>query len=652
MNVEIGNPEHRGDGITQSEQWFRTTIDAIPQIVWSCSPEGDCDYLNKRWTEYTGLSYEQGLGSGWFQRVHPEDRESLLSTWLSTVEHGTAFDLEYRLLGSDEKYRWFKGHAMPIVDSEGHIARWLGTSTDIHDEKASRVALHEAIAARESEIEQRQQLEARLRESERRNHAVLDSAIDAFIALDGQGAIIDWNKEAERCFGWAREEALGRSLAETIVPERFRRAHGQGIKAILSDRQGRLVSRKMAMTALGRDGHEFPVEMKVTAVQEKQEYFFAAFVSDISDRVQAETTALQRSLELLEAEARLKAILSSMRDGLAQLDTEGRCVYLNPAAQKIFGYQLDELKGKCMHDLVRSSQRGGAALPGTQTNDQLTADVAMPTQVLEGYVLKKDGTSVPIQYSVSPLILAEKPLGTVVVFRDISDQVKMRAERESFLALLTHDLKTPLIAADQVLGALLQGRGGKLSTKHAEILSLVKKSNADLLKMVQEVLEIYRYSSDSGFLNKEDISLTVLVEECIKTLKPADSEKNAQIVLQLDENVPAIHADQKAVRHLLMNVLWNAIKYTAADGTVIVRLNADGREVVVEIADSGEGIAPEELQQLFQPFWQGALGKRRQGGSGLGLYLCRQIVERHHGKICCISTVGTGTTFSITLPIK
>jgi PAS domain S-box-containing protein len=634
------------------EQWLRLVSEAIPQLVWSCSAEGDCEYVNERFIEYTGVAYEQALESGWFQCVHPDDREQILSAWLTALEQRTVYDAEYRLCAADGSYRWFKAHAVPLVNREGAFLRWLGTSTDIHGQRTAREALEEAIRTRDSEIAHRKLLEEQVRRSESRMRAVLNQAIDSYIAMDSDGLIVEWNKEAERCFGWARQEVIGLSMSKTIVPERFRPAHENGLRALLADRQGRLFNQKIEMTALRRDGHEFPVEMKLLVIDEGETQLFAAFIADISDRKHAEAVAATRTTQALEAESRLQAVLASMRDGLCQLDTEGCCVYLNPAGEKIFGYKLQELRGKVMHDFVHAPNPDGKISPASDCEVRQAARDPRPHQTAEGTVLTKDKTIVPIQFSVAPLMLGEKHMGAVVVFRDISEQIKMREERESFLALLAHDMKTPLIAADQVLGAILQKQSGELNTQQIEVLSLVKQSNAELLAIVQEVLEIYRYSSEN-LLQKEDLHLEDLIADCIKTLSPAASEKAIKIEFPRTAEQCRLYADRTAMRHLFMNLLWNAIKFTRAGEGVSIEAERDvvTNSITVHVRDSGEGIPLEEQKKLFQPFWQGASGKRRPGGSGLGLYLCRQIVESHHGKIECVSTEGGGTTFTLILPL-
>lgn len=670
-----------------SELWFRTLADAIPQIVWSCSAEGDCNFVNRSWCEFAGVPYEQLMGGGWFECVHPEDRERILSIWLTAIGQRSVYDVESRIRARDGSYRWFKTHAAPVFDESQQVVRWIGTGADIHNEKIAREELERVLQSRDSEIIQRKQLEEQLRQSERRLHAVLDGTMASYIGMDANGAIIDWNKEAERCFGWARREVLGRLLSETIVPERFRRVHGQGIRAILADREGRLVSRRVEMTAIRRDGHEFPVDMELLAVHEGESHLFAAFISDISEQKQAErrlglqhavTAVLAQTDSLTDAMRKvLKCICEMEGWNWGALWTVGNGGLYLTCAQTYFAQreQLDDFD----QYLRRLEYKSGEGLAGRIWQNEhaiVVKDIAKDShltcqaecaaqgfQSAMGFPLVVRGQVVGCMEFIgsqqhSPderlAVLLDSLGSSIGQFMERKkaedDQLRLRKERESFLAILAHDLKTPLIAADQVLGALIQGQSGTLTVKQSEILALVKQSNSELLEMIQEVLEVYRYSRADQLLHKEPLNIAELVQQCIKTLLPVAQEKRAEIRFQATEAGLRVHADRSAIRHLFMNLIWNAIKFSRSEGDIEVSIEQDHDHVITRVKDVGDGIEPADLEKLFQPFWQGASGKLRAGGSGLGLYLCRQIVESHAGKIECDSAVGVGTVFSITFP--
>ncbi len=230
---------------------------------------------------------------------------------------------------------------------------------------------------------------------------------------------------------------------------------------------------------------------------------------------------------------------------------------------------------------------------------------------------------------------------------------ELAAERGSdvqkFVAMLTHDLKTPLIAAGRVLKAVIQGKSGLLSPEQTDVLSMVQKNNEELLDMIQKALELYR---NCGSLNREKIDVALTVRECIDQMSRAAEAASLILRNDLPKNLPEIKGDKDALKHLLINLLSNAIKFTPAGGSIVLNARVENHNVLLSVKDSGVGLSAAEQKNLFQPFWQGEAGRAKEGGSGLGLYLCRQIADSHGGKITCESEAGKGSTFTVSLPVQ
>lgn len=242
--------------------------------------------------------------------------------------------------------------------------------------------------------------------------------------------------------------------------------------------------------------------------------------------------------------------------------------------------------------------------------------------------------------------------GSVLVAVDVSERVKVVQQREDFMATLAHDLKTPLIGADRAFGLLLDGVVGKLDKSQSQIITMVKQSNGNLLRMVQNLLEVYRYEASAQTLTFEDVDIVSVINGVVRELAHLSDSRKLIVSVVKDEHVNNISGDQIALRRLIFNLLDNAIKFTGPGGTIELSAENQDDNVVVSVKDSGKGIAPEDLPKLFQRFWQGDPGKQYSVGTGLGLYLCRQIVEAHFGKIECKSAQDQGTIFSITLPAR
>ncbi|PZV10741.1 MAG: hybrid sensor histidine kinase/response regulator [Leptolyngbya sp.] len=243
----------------------------------------------------------------------------------------------------------------------------------------------------------------------------------------------------------------------------------------------------------------------------------------------------------------------------------------------------------------------------------------------------------------------------------IDDQEHMVRQQEDFVMRLTHDLRTPLVAADRMLGLFQQEALGELSADMREAVGSMIKSNSNLLQMVNTLLEVYRHEAGSKTLTFVPCNLREIVDEVIHELSPLATERSLALISEMEEGselentnkqqiAATVMGDRMELRRVLTNLVGNAIKFTDA-GWVKVRLvepvAMKAASVVIEVSDSGTGIALEEQKTLFERFRQ---GKHKRSGSGLGLYLSHRIIESHHGSIKLQSEPGKGSAFTISLP--
>lgn len=241
----------------------------------------------------------------------------------------------------------------------------------------------------------------------------------------------------------------------------------------------------------------------------------------------------------------------------------------------------------------------------------------------------------------------------------VDERDEIARQREDFVSRLTHDLRTPLVAADRMLTLFEQGALGDMSPEMAEAVVIMARSNKNLLGMVNQLLEVYRYEAGRKTLTFKDVDLKPLVEEVVQSLLPLASEKDIKLQAHgtNDESDPSrvctVMGDRLELNRILTNLIGNAIKFTDA-GKVDVFLTCPAaatvdsqRWVTIEVRDTGPGISPEAQEHLFERFQQ---GKHGQSGSGLGLYLSRRIVEAHQGEISVDSKVDQGSSFTVRLP--
>lgn len=242
----------------------------------------------------------------------------------------------------------------------------------------------------------------------------------------------------------------------------------------------------------------------------------------------------------------------------------------------------------------------------------------------------------------------------------VDDRDQIARQREDYVSRLTHDLRTPLVAADRMLMLFQQGALGELSPTMLEAIATMARSNQNLLQMVNTLLEVYRFEAGRKTLSFFPIDLRQLLQEVINELTPLAEEKKLSIIAELNEQtaINKVMGDRLELHRLFTNLIGNAIKFTDT-GSITVRLNPAiapknispkqqaTAYVAVEIDDTGSGIALEEQATMFERFRQGS---HKRSGSGLGLYLSRRIVEAHQGTITLNSEPGKGSVFTVYLP--
>lgn len=272
------------------------------------------------------------------------------------------------------------------------------------------------------------------------------------------------------------------------------------------------------------------------------------------------------------------------------------------------------------------------------------------SNVVKGLAL---GANDVIRPTVKKRELFARILAMLRLKHSMDEQIRINQQHEEFIASLTHDLRTPLIAADHVLHLLRQGAFGKTLPKMRDSLEQVVQSNQTLLEMVDTLLEIYQYEAGCKDLYFHNVDLWELSQSVVRELTPLAMSKGLTLSLVLDKGTDEtslwIGGDRLELRRLLTNLIGNAIRYTDT-GSVKLHLqyltheSSEKNFILLEVRDTGIGIAPEEQEFLFERFRQGNHQRR---GNGLGLYLSRQIVEAHHGTIKVESEVGKGTLFKV-----
>jgi PAS domain S-box-containing protein len=362
----------------------------------------------------------------------------------------------------------------------------------------------------------------------------------------------------------------------------------------------------------------------------------------------SETRFTQQSLPSLPAlreTVQLFTTLDNAPIGVWKLDSNLVITKANPAVATLFSVAPERLVGLSFPAVV-SSMPEDAFIRVLENGERIKLENHPVTLALD-----EQRRKVFLDLAAWPLKdKSNNVVGVCISTTEVTQRLLQEQQRDDFVATLVHDLKTPLIGADQALAAMIRGSLGPVDAGQAELLSMLKRSNQHLLTMVQNLIEAYRYDAGEARMSVEEFSLYELIDVSLEELNAWAQHKEITMRSSFPQGTGRIVGDRLSIRRVLLNLLDNSLKFTPKDGLIEVSADEDDDDIIFRVSDTGVGIPTSELGHLFLRYWQGDSAKQHTPGTGLGLFLCRQIVTAHGGTISVASKIGEGTTFSVVLP--
>ncbi|TAK35861.1 MAG: GHKL domain-containing protein [Chloroflexota bacterium] len=362
---------------------------------------------------------------------------------------------------------------------------------------------------------------------------------------------------------------------------------------------------------------------------------------DLSTRL--ETKTVQLNLQTSE----LQTVIEGMHDGLLVTDSLLNVVTLNSVARAIL-----RLSPSDQAPLPLEISRNGLALWEVVSDALNSPETTSKREVL--LPLPNTGDAEPRCYqAVASYIPGENGGGAqvVVILRDITEQKQLEDAKSNFLSVVSHELRTPLSSIKGFLNIILSGRAGPLNETQTDFLSTVSGQAEYLHAMINDLVEFSRIQVGRTALMVGPVSLVEISRSIPARLMPLAHDKAIRVLNLVPEDLSLVEGDQLQLSQVVSNLLVNAIKFTPAGGTITLSAKEDERQVVFSVADTGEGIPLEEQEKIFEPFYQVSRGSSRlHGGMGLGLAICRRILDRHGGRLFMQSEEGTGSVFHFTVP--
>ena len=481
--------------------------------------------------------------------------------------------------------------------------------------------------------------------SQRANQLIMDISRDVICTNDAEGCFLTVSAACETLWGYRPEELIGKSCAEMVHPGDRERSRLANLEIMVGHPVTNFENRYIQ-----KDGTVVDVLWSASWSEIDNTLFQAA--RDITQRNRADIALQKTNRELASALQANQLIMDNSQDVICSLDTQGRFLSTNAACRNLWGYEPQELIGRCYLVLVHPEDRARSK----QVEDS-TRTVGKITDFVNR-CLRKDGSIVDVLWSAS-WSAADETLFCVA--HDVTEQqrtekalreAKEAADRANrakseFLSRMSHELRTPLNAI-LGFGQLLERQDPRPS--QVPHLHHILTGGRHLLELINEVLDISRIESDRMHLSLEPVSIRVALKEAVDLIQPLAIEHSVNLFTpEKDATDCFVLADHQRLKQVLLNLLNNGVKFTLAGGAVMVTCNVLEKIVRLEVKDTGIGIAPDKLARAFTPFDR--LGAEQSGieGTGLGLALSQRLVQAMRGKIGVDSTLGQGTIFWIEL---
>ncbi len=376
-------------------------------------------------------------------------------------------------------------------------------------------------------------------------------------------------------------------------------------------------------------------------------------LSELADSMNQTAARLDLEIRMLSGERnRSSAILRSMVEGVAVIDSEERLVFYNRAFSEIFGVPTSVAEGRPLIEVVRHAELVGLIRKALRGEEGLQNDISMGIVQMQSFSV----TAAPVKALDSATgehdLAAAKPSGAVVVLHDVTELRRLERVRQDFVANVSHEFKTPLTAIQGFAETLL---GGALEdpTNNRRFLDIIRNHAIRLARLTNDLLKLARIEAGKLEVEFFPVGLMELIEGCAETTLLKASRKQITLEIEVPSGLPPVQGDASLLRDLLQNLLDNAIQYTPAGGHIRVTAEAKGREAVITVSDTGIGIPTSDRERIFERFYRvDAARSREAGGTGLGLSIAKHIVEAHNGRLWVDSVIGEGSTFSFSIPLR
>jgi PAS domain S-box-containing protein len=587
-------------------------IEMIPQLVWIARPDGFVEDGNQHISTYLGVPLERFNGDQWFDFIHPDDQQKTWEVWQTALRTGHPHEVEHRFLeGSTHTFRWFLTRAMPVRDDAGQIVKWFGTCTDIDDQK---------------------RIEQALRQSREELSVLMETIPQLVWIARPDGFVEDGNQHLFTYLGVPLERFNGQQWLDGIHPD-DREKTWESWQTALRTGQWHEVENRVRE---GKTGNYRWFLNRAMPYKDAQGTILKWFgtSTDIDDQKRIEQ-ALRQSQE------RIRALFDSSLIGMSCVEVEGEVlVEANEAFLQMCGYSREDVDRRM---LIRARI--------TAPEDEPLFKHALQELTVRGQhtpfeteLVRKDGSRLPVL--VGGILFQGHPRQIVAFVLDNSARKELEQRKDDFISMASHELRNPLTALKLQTSRLYRQLIGQGIP--APALSGMEVQINTITRLVEELLDVSKIQTGGLEYRQEMVDFDAKLREIADTMQQTHPSHRIQVVGSVQV---ALVADRDRLGQIFTNLLSNAIKYSPDAETVEMNMSATEDAVTIRVRDHGLGIPQEQREKIFERFYRATGPKQRAiPGLGMGLYIVAEIIKHYGGTIKVESTVGQGSTFTVTLP--
>jgi len=609
-------------GLERDSQYARSLIEASPDPMVVISPEGKITDVNQATLKITGVDREHLIGTDFSAYVTDPDKAR--QGYLQVFAEGSLTNFPLIIRALDGKLTDVLLNASVYQDTQGNVCGVFATARDNTEQK--KASLDRDAAAQ--------------REIENNFFHVMESHPEAFLLVDEMGIIVYENGAARTLFAFQPEKMLG-SAVESLIPSRLRAQHSGLREKYSANPIAKLMAERPGIFARKKDGTEFPVEVSLFPVQTPTGPQVAVSIRDITKENQASQSVRD-----------MASIIESSNDSIASGNMEMIFTSWNAAAERMYGYTAAEMIGQPFSRLVAPEYAN------EDTNNMADLLDGNKIEPYETSRIRKDGNAIEISLTVSPIY---DEIGAVIgssgIARDITieKQVILQLQelndlRNEFVAVIAHDLRAPAASISGFAHFLTDEWTAIDEGKKLEYLQIIAKNTDALAEFIEDVLQVARIEAGEFTYHISPFSIHALAQRALDEVAGPNNDRRLELITPND--LPLVLGDEQRQQQILTNILSNALKFSPAQAPIVVELSKIGDWVQVAVTDRGVGIAEEDLAKLFRKSERLLKsGNPITSGNGLGLFICKTLVEAQGGRIWCKSTRGQGSTFIFTIPV-